>query len=207
MDKKKKEKVKKPEPKNKEKAKPKKKRGARKKFFEASIPLTTTKVHLYGYSLEELSGSNVKLDLTKSLRGKNLELKATIKNKNDKLIGELVSLQLMPIYLKRVMRRGTDYVEDSFEIECKDAKLVIKPFMITRKRVSRAIRKSIRNTARKHLETKLKIRDTTEIFSEVMTSKIQKELSQKIKKIYPLGLCEIRVLKVLERLDKKPKKE
>jgi len=62
----KKTKTKKPEPKQKEKAKPKRKKGARKKFFEAEIPLTASKVQLYAYAPEDLVGNVVKLDLTKN---------------------------------------------------------------------------------------------------------------------------------------------
>ena len=181
-------------------AKIKRKKGAKKKFFEAKIPLTATKVYLYGYSPEELEGNVVRLDLSKTLRGKNLELKAKIKLIDDKLIGELISLQLFSSYIKKVIGRGVDYVEDSFKTECKDARLVIKPFMLTRKRVPRAIRKAIRENARKHLINKARINNVNELFSDVMTNKLQKELSLKIKKIYPLALCEIRTLEVLERL-------
>ncbi|MCH7567906.1 MAG: hypothetical protein IIA87_00635 [Nanoarchaeota archaeon] len=182
------------------------KRGARKKFFEVKIPLTATKIHLYGYSPEDLEGCVIKLDLTKSLRGKSLELRAKVKLKGEKLTGDLTSLQLMPSYIKRVMRRGTDYVEDSFEVTCKDAKLQIKPFMITRKKVSRAIRKTIRETARKYLTTYIRIRNSEELFSEIMTNKLQRALSLKIKKIYPLALCEIRFIKVKEKIEKPLKK-
>lgn len=205
---KKKEKKKKVKPpmKDKERPKPKRKRGARKKFFEASIPLTSTKVDLYGYEPEDFVGNVVKIDLTKSLRGKSLELRSRINLKGDELTGELLSISLIPSYVKRVMRRGTDYVEDSFDVESKDNKLKIKPFMITRKRVSRAIRREIRNKARKHLETKIKTRTTSEIFSEIMANKLQKELSLKIKKTYPLALCEIRVLEILGPVEKPAKK-
>jgi ribosomal protein S3AE len=178
------------------------KKGAKKKFFEVEIPLTATKVHLYNYSPEDIDGSVVKLDLTKILRGKSLELRSKVKLEDKKLTGELLSLRLVPSYVKRVMRRGTDYVEDSFDATCKDAKLKIKPFMITRKRVSRAIRNAIRIAAKKHIIAKVKSRDTKEIFSEIMTNKFQKELSLKIKKIYPLALCEIRTLVVLEKIEK-----
>ena len=183
------------------------KRGAKKKFFEVKIPLISTKIHLYDYSPDDLEGNIVKLDLTKSLRGKNVELRAKVKIENQDLIGELFSLQILSSYIKKVTRRGTDYIEDSFEVTCKDAKLRIKPFLITRKRVSRSIRKAIRNATKKHLEGKLKSYNTKEIFSEIMTNKLQKELSLKIKKIYPLALCEIRILKVIEPLKTKKEKE
>jgi len=187
--------------------KPKRKKGQRKKFFEVEIPLTAAKVHLYSYSPEEIEGSVVKIDLTKSLRGKNLELRARVKKNGEKLEGELLSLKLIPSYIKRVVRRGTDYVEDSFKIECKDALLVVKPLMITRKHVSRAVRKEIRNRARKYLESKIKTRTLKEIFSEIMTNKLQRELSLKIKKVYPLGLCEIRIIEVLGPVEKKETKK
>lgn len=187
----------------------KRKTGAKKKFFDAEIPLISSKVQLYGYDAEELEGNVVTIDLTKNLRGKNMEFKAKIKNDNGKLHGELLSLKLMPFYLRKVMRRGTDYVEDSFETECKDAKLRIKPFMLTRNRVSRAVRKEIRNKARKHLETRMKSRSANELFSEIITNKLQKDLSLKIKKIYPLALCEIRVIEIIseDKLQGKAKKE
>jgi ribosomal protein S3AE len=183
------------------------KKGARKKFFQVEVPLTTTKIHLYGYTPEDMENKVIKLDLTKSLRGKGLELKAVVKLKNDKLVGELSSLKLAPSYIKRSMRRVSDYTEDSFEVECKDAKLRIKPFMIARKRVSRKVLKAIREAARKHIETKIKVRTSDEIFSEIMSNKFQKELSLKVKKVYPLALCEIRMLQVLEKIEKKPKAE
>jgi|TARA_B100002003_G_C13883251_1_gene431058 ribosomal protein S3AE len=183
----------------------KKKKGMRKKFFVAEIPLTATKVHVYGYSPEEMEGNIVKIDLTKSMRGKNVELRAKLKADGENLSGELLSLKILPVYIRRIMRRGVSYIEDSFDIDCKDAKLRIKPFMLTRKKVSRAIKTEIRNTSKKHLEGKMKIRNTSEIFSEIMANKLQKELSLKIKKIYPLGLCEIRTIEIIGKVS--PKKE
>ena len=40
-----------------------------------------------------------------------------------------------------------------------------------------------------------------------MANKIQKQLALKLKKIYPLALCEIRVFEVVGDLDKKEEKE
>lgn len=181
----------------------KRKKGARKKFFEVLVPLTSAKVKLYSYTPEELSGAIIKLDLTKNLRGKNLELRTLVNYNDEKLTSEVISLKLMTSYVKRIMRRGTDYVEDSFETSCKDSKLRVKPLMITRKRVSRAVRNEIRKTAKKFLESHITIRKTEELFSEILTSKLQKALSLKVKKIYPLALCEIRIIEVIGSADKK----
>ena len=183
------------------------KKGQRKKFFQVEVPLITSKIHLYSYALEELIDKVVKIDLTKSLRGKALELKAKVKNDNGKLVGDLLSIQLIQSYIRRMMRRGTDYVEDSFEAECKDSKLRIKLFIITRKKVPRSIRNSIRKNAKKHIAAKIKIRNTKEIFSDTIANKLQKELSQKIKKTYPPALCEIKMIQVIKKLEKKENKD
>ncbi len=184
------------------KEKKKRKKGARKKFFEVLIPLTASKAHLYHYSEEELNGSIIKLDLTKNLKGKNMEMRAKVKYEDKKLTSEILSLKLVSSYIKKVMRRGTDYIEDSFPVNSKDCKLRIKPFMITRKRVSRKMRGLIRNASKKFIESHAKIRVSKELFSEVMTNKLQKALSLKIKKLYPLALCEIRIIEIIGPADK-----
>src|SRR3989344_5437234 len=169
----------------------------KKKFFNVVLPLTSAKVCIYGSSAEEMEGKVVRIDMTRSLRGKNLELRARVKNNNGVLEGTPISLEIMPSYIRRSIRKGTDYIEDSFETECKDAKLRIKPFMIARKRVSRAVRNALRENARKHIESHSKARTAEEIFSEITSGKVQRDLSIKLKKVYPLAMCEIRMIEIV----------
>ena len=77
---------KKPPQKQKQKVKVKAKRGAKKSFYEVKAPLTAAKIHLYSTSSEELDGRIVKLDLSKSLRGKAFELKLKVKKKTIRLL-------------------------------------------------------------------------------------------------------------------------
>ena len=173
------------------------KKAVRKKFFDVAVPLTAAKVKLYAMNEEELNGKIVKIDMTKNLKGKNVEMRAKISYDKGTLESEVISLILFPSYIRRIMRRGIDYVEDSFEASCKDAQLRIKPFMLTRNSVSRKVRNEIRNTARKFLEGYAHIKTAKELFSEIMTNKIQKLVSLKVKKIYPLAFCEIRWIEVV----------
>ena len=190
----------------KHKAKPRKK-GIRKKFYEIKAPLTSVKIDLYGESAEKLDGHIIKLDLTRSLKGKSFELRLKVKAKEDKLEAEPLSLKLIMSYIRRIMRKGVDYVEDSFEMECRDSIVKVKPFLITRKKVSRAVKRMLREGAKKHLEAKLKIRTAEEIFSDIMANKLQKDLSLKLKKIYPLAFCEIRIFEVIGEKKKEKKAE
>jgi ribosomal protein S3AE len=184
------------------KNKSKSKKNVKKSFYTVEAPITATKIQLYSTSAEDLNNRTVKIDLTKSLRGKSLVLKLRIKESNGKLTASPESLELLNSYIRRVMRRGTDYVEDSFETECKDHLVKIKPFMITRRRVSKAVLKALRETANKNVKSYAKARTAEEIISDIITNKLQKTIIPKLKKVYPLALCEIRMFSILKPLEK-----
>ncbi len=166
------------------------------KFFDIDMPIIKKDTQLYGYDLKEFDGKTISYDLTRLLRGKGMILKLIIKVEGDKAIAEPKELKVMPYFIRRMMRKGTNYVEDSFSAECKDAVLKIKPFLITRKKVSRAVRKALREKAKGELINYVKTKDIKILFDEIMKNQLQKFLSLKLKKIYPLSLCEIRVFKV-----------
>jgi ribosomal protein S3AE len=192
------------------KQKVKNKKAVKRSFFEVTAPLTSTKIYLYAASPQELDGKTVKIDLTKSLRGKNLELKIRIKNDEEKLVGIPESVRLVSTYARKVVRKGTDYAEDSFETPCRDLQVRIKPLIVTRRRVSKKVLASLRENAKKQIISHLKTRNAEEIFSEIITNKIQKQLAVKLKKIYPLALCEIRMFEVLgeaKETKEEPKEE
>ncbi len=176
------------------------KKSTKKSFFEVEAPLISTKIHLYSASKEELEGKTIRIDLTKNLRGKNMELCLRIKKDGENLRGEPESIKLIGSYVRRAVRKGTDYSEDSFETECRDARVRIKPLMVTRKRVSKTILKVLREQARNWLETYLKTRTGQELVSEIISNKIQKQLAAKLKKVYPLALCEIRMFEILGKV-------
>jgi ribosomal protein S3AE len=174
------------------------KKGQRKAFFDVKMPLISAKASLYAYAPEMLVGQVVKVDLTRNLKGKSFELRARVfKAENGELEGEPISVALAGSYIRRMMRTGIDYVEDSFETACKDKKVRVKPFFITRNKVSRAVRKTIRDGARKFLEDNFKARSAMEVFSDLTANKTQKELFTRLKKLYPLALCEIRVFEII----------
>ena len=168
----------------------------KKRFFDVEIPLIDKETKLIAYEIGELDGRSMKYDLTRMLRGKGLMLTSKVSVKEGKATASPREIKLMPYFLKRMVRKGTNYVEDSFSVECKDGKLKMKPFLVTRRKVPRSVRKTLREKAKEELTNYAKDKDYSEIFKEVLSNKLQKELSLKLKKTYPLSLCEIRVLKV-----------
>lgn len=173
----------------------------RRKFVEVEIPLTRSKIHLIANTLEELKDKTVKLDLTRQLKGKNIEATVKIKIEKDKAIAHPKKIRLMPYFIRRIIRKRISYVEDSFETPSQESLLKVKPFLITRKRVSKAVRKTLRNKAKNWIEDYIKERTDEEIFSEILSNKMQKPLSLVLKKTYPLSLCEIRFLEIKRPLN------
>ncbi len=168
----------------------------RKKFFEAEISQIKKDIELYAFNQKDLEGRVVVYDLTRFLRGKNAILKVKIKLEGNKLISVPLEMKILPYFIRKMIRKGTNYVEDSFSADCQDGKVRIKPFLITRRKVSRAIRKALRNKAREELINHAKGKTIDTIFKDLIKGQLQKPLSLKLKKIYPLSLCEIRVLEV-----------
>jgi len=168
----------------------------KKRFFTIEMPLIRKQTQLQAYEAKDLENKYIKYDLTRSLKGKSMIITFKTKFDGEELLTTPKELRLMPYYLKRMVRRGTNYVEESFLTECNNAEIRIKPFLVTRRKVSRAVRKTLRNKAREELIEWAKDKNTETLFEDILKNKIQREISIKLKKIYPLSLCEIRVIKV-----------
>jgi len=154
---------------------------------------------------EDLHNKTIKLDLTRQLRGKGLTIKLRIFDQERTLVAIPNNMELVTSYIRRMMRKRTDYVEDSFQARCKDIRTTIKQLLITRKKVSRAVQKNLRNTAREFLLEYLKEKTFIEICNEILDGTLQKTMLPKLKKVYPLSFCDIRVFetKELEKIDMK----
>lgn len=174
----------------------------RKRFITVQVPILRTEMRLLG-TPEELHNKTIKLDLTRQLRGKGLTIKLRIFNREGTLVAIPNNLELVTSYIRRMMRKRTDYVEDSFSARCKDVRVTIKPLLITRKKVSRAVQRNLRNTAREFLVEYAKEKEFIEICNELLDGTIQKLMLPKLKKVYPLSFSDIRVFetKELEKID------
>jgi ribosomal protein S3AE len=183
------------------------KKPLRKKYFPVELPLIKEQYDASAYTLEDLDNKTVKIDMTRKLKGKSINLVFKIKIDKDQAIAHPKKLVLLPFFIKHMLRKNISYIEDSIKAETKESNILIKPFLITRKRVSRAVRRTIRNSARNWILDYTKEKKDQELFEEILSGKLQKPLSLKIKKIYPLALCEIRVLEIKKPLKKETKEK
>jgi ribosomal protein S3AE len=172
----------------------------RKKFIDVDVPIIRSKIELIGNSPKELVNRTINLDMTRQLKGKSVELVLKIKLENEKPLATPYKIKLMPYFIRRMIRKRISYVEDSFIIPSQDSMLQIKPFLITKRRVSRAIRKTLRNKAKNFIEDYIAERKDEDIFAEILSNKMQRSLSLVMKKTYPLSLCEIRAIEIIRPL-------
>ena len=168
----------------------------KKRFFDVEIPILKKETQLQAYELNELEGRILSYDLTRLLRGKNMLAQFKVSVKQDKAEASPIDVKILPSFIRRMVRKGTHQVDDSFVVETKEGKVIIKPFLITRRKVPRAIRTALRNSAKEILTDYAKERTPFQMFEDVLKNSLQKELSIRLKKIYPLSLCEIRILKI-----------
>ena len=168
----------------------------KKKFFDVELPIIERETQMQAYDLEELNGRVINYDLTRLLKGKSAIFQLSVKSDGKSVSAIPRMIKVLPYFIRRMMRKGTNYVEDSFSLQSKNSKLRIKPFMITRRKVSRSVRKILREKAKEELTKYVADKNTEDIFEDVIRNDLQKRLSLALKKIYPLSLCEIRILKV-----------
>ena len=172
----------------------------RRKFIEVEVPLVNTKIELVGENVESIKNKTINLDLTRQLRGKSVEVTFRVEEINKKAVANPIKINLMPYFIRRMIRKRISYVEDSFEIPTQESLVRIKPFVITRKMVSNAVRRTIRNQTKNWLEDYCAERTDSELFNDILSNRLQKPLSLKLKKTYPLSLCEIRVFEIVRQL-------
>jgi len=172
----------------------------RRKFIDVDVPIIRSKIELIGDSVSQLKDRTINLDMTRQLKGKSVELVLKVNLVNDKPVASPYKIKLMPYFIRRMIRKRISYVEDSFQTPSQESMMIIKPFLITKRRVSRQVRKTLRNKTKNYIEDYIAERKDEDIFSEILSNRMQKSLSLYLKKTYPLSLCEIRVLEIVRPL-------
>jgi ribosomal protein S3AE len=169
------------------------------KFVKVEIPTIGMVVDVLAKDLKEMDNKTVTIDLTRQLKGRGLDAVFQIHVQNDKLVAEPVRLTIFGFYIRRMMRKGIDYVEDSFDFDAKDARMTIKLFLITRKKIHRALKHALVLKAREELVIYMKDTLAAKVFEDILAGDLQRHLSQKLKKIYPLTFCDVRDIFVVKK--------
>lgn len=113
-------------------------------------------------------------------------------------IADLIEYAMSSSSVKRVIRKGVGKIDDSFVLESKDGlKFAVKPLLITRHQTYASIRTSLRKKAREYFAELFKNTPSTEIFQQIISNKLQMDLKGQLRKITPVSVMEIRVMRRL----------
>jgi small subunit ribosomal protein S3Ae len=107
----------------------------------------------------------------------------------------LKAMEIAPSSIRRLVRKGKNRIDLSFICATKDGVVCrIKPFVVTRSKVGGLLLTKMR----KLLEDVVRVEAHKETFDnfvyDVITGKVQRAIKQRLNKIYPLKICEVRVL-------------
>ncbi|MBL7100840.1 MAG: hypothetical protein ISS23_02695 [Nanoarchaeota archaeon] len=166
---------------------------APKEFGNQTIGETTA------FGPQQLIGRNIRVSLMNLLRDpkkQNMQLTFKIKEVRDKnAITELIKYELVSGFIKRLARKGRNKIGDSFVAETKDKiKVKIKPIMITRSKTQKSKLTMLKKTAKEFIIERVKTQNLTELTNDIISTKTQREIKGKLKKIHPLTVCEFKAI-------------
>ena len=105
---------------------------------------------------------------------------------------------MAPSAIRRIVRKGSDRLDESFICEAENGQKVrIKPMIITKAATNSAVHRLLRKALVSSLVKYVRKHTFESLINEVITSKLQTTVKSELKKVYPLKAVEVRVLEIV----------
>ena len=152
---------------------------------------------------KSLIGRTIKvslMNLTREIKHQNIKITFSITNVDESnALTEVVGYELIPSFIKRITRTGREKIDDVNTYETKNnIKLVLKLLIMTKSKTKRSILSNLRHKSKEFLTAKIQKQDYSELITSLITYTLQKELKSTLSKIYPVAVCDVRVLKKIK---------
>jgi len=134
------------------------------------------------------------MNLTNDPKKQNIKIKFEITKKQGKGVGaEVVGYNMVASSIRRLVRRNINRIDASYTLRTKDNKKIqIKPFILTKGIAKGSVLKALRAATKKFTEGYVKESSYEKISGDILHHKLQNELRDILRKIYPVRICEIR---------------
>lgn len=110
---------------------------------------------------------------------------------------EIVKFERITSFMKRLVRRGRNKIDDSFIVKTGDGKRArVKTITITNSYAPKSVGTSLRQETRKLLKDFISKHKFEQSVDEFLKNSVQKDIRNKIKKIVPVRTFDIRVFKL-----------
>ncbi len=152
-------------------------------------------------------------DLTNDFRKSHIVLYFKIHNVEDGAAHtHFVGHTLTSDYLRRMVRRRRSKIEGVYDVTTRDgAKLRVKPFATTDKRIQNSQKRVIRESMKKTIETKAKSNTLFEFIKDIIDGNTGRDIYKNCKELYPVKRVEIYKTEVVSQptieIKDKPKKK
>jgi len=148
-------------------------------------------------------------DLTGSMRDQNIYVSLRINEETgNSLQTEVVGYAYMQFYIKKLARRSTGKIDDSFVLRTKDSKNVrLKPLAMTVFSVNKSVKTTIRKKLREMLSEEVNKLSFDALINDLLRYKLQMEFKKRLNKVCPVKEVVMRVVKLEEGKVRRIKKE
>ncbi|MBI2143884.1 hypothetical protein HYU17_01890 [Candidatus Woesearchaeota archaeon] len=138
-------------------------------------------------------------NLTGDIRQQSVTLRFVVMSvENDTGIADVVGCEMAPSAIRRIVRRGSDRIDESFVCETSTGqKVIIKPMLITKTATKSAVHGSLRKALISGVAKYVKKHSFESLINEIITAKLQTTLKAELKKTYPLKAVEVRMLNLI----------
>lgn len=144
-------------------------------------------------------GKNLRVnlkDITGNVKDQNAYVKFTI----DQLEGTTLKastsgFELTATYIKRMVRKNTNRIDDYLVFKTKDGKnVVLKTLIITQSKAQNSVQKQLRQKMKAFLHDEVKNNNFEIVVGNLVSRKTQMGLKKLLYKIYPINEAAVRVL-------------
>lgn len=136
-------------------------------------------------------------NLTRDVKTQNVKIRFKVNEiRDNNAYTEVIGYSLLPTYIKRVVKTNKLRVDDSFICKTKDEiNIRIKPFLITKSKTNKLVLTMLRKRTREYFNQFCSKENYNKFIEELIAHRIQRDLKNSLKKVYPLNVAEVRAMK------------
>src|SRR3989338_8872511 len=148
------------------------------------------------------------MSLTNDSKRQNINVNFEVVDvQNGKALANVIGYGMVQSSIRRLMRRNIERIDMSFSCKTSDNKdLRVKPLLITRSATIGSVVAKIGRTAQDFITKYIGSASYDSLINDLVTQKLQSSLRKELNKIYPLRVCEIRSMEIVDLEKKKEAK-
>ena len=146
-------------------------------------------------------------DLTGNVKDQNAKVNfRLVKAEGHNLHSMTIGYSLVSAFIKRLVRKNSDRLDDFFKFKSKDGKeVILKTITITRNKSQRSVKTALRAKLHELLKEEFSKLDFSTFVINLVNGRLRSTLKKQLHKITPVKEVTVRVLKLVS--DKKVEKE